>query len=95
MNNIFGIVPKAQNNLSMTPADAQADFAADLKQAIAAVNHSQMVSDQKTEALAKGKIDDLHDVMITAKKASITLQTSVEIQSKVIESYREIMRMQV
>ncbi|MFB4475749.1 flagellar hook-basal body complex protein FliE, partial [Oceanobacillus caeni] len=48
-----------------------------------------------TEALASGNIDDLHDVMITAQKASITLETTVQIQKKVIDAYNEIMRMQV
>ncbi|MFG6115123.1 flagellar hook-basal body complex protein FliE [Halobacillus sp. MO56] len=95
INGVSSLVPKSQNNLKMTPGDAQANFAADLKQAIADVNHSQKLSDQKTEALAKGEIDDLHDVMITAQKASVTLQTSVEVQNKVIDAYREIMRMQV
>ncbi|MDY0408156.1 flagellar hook-basal body complex protein FliE [Virgibacillus soli] len=59
------------------------------------VNDAQVASDKKTEALILGKTDNLHDVMITAQKASITLETSVQIQRKVIDAYNEIMRMQV
>lgn len=70
-------------------------FAAFLKDAVEQVNEAQIMSDNKKEALASGQIDDLHDVMITAQKASITLETSVQIQKKVIDAYNEIMRMQV
>lgn len=78
-----------------TPGEAQASFANALKNAIDNVNELQNVSDKKTEALALGQIDDLHDVMITAQKASITLQATVEIQRKAIDAYTEVMRMQV
>ncbi|WP_099158093.1 flagellar hook-basal body complex protein FliE [Virgibacillus ndiopensis] len=90
------ILPNSVNEKSaISPGKAQADFADMLKSAIDNVNNSQVASDKKTELLAKGQIDDLHDVMITAQKASITLETSVQIQRKVIDAYNEIMRMQV
>ncbi|MEN2766453.1 flagellar hook-basal body complex protein FliE [Ornithinibacillus xuwenensis] len=91
-NNVIGVTAKDK---VITPGQAQSNFANALKNAINNVNELQNVSDQKTEALAKGEIDDLHDVMITAQKASITLQATVEIQSKVIDAYKEMMRMQV
>lgn len=78
-----------------TPKTDQHNFATVLKSAIENVNESQLASDQKTELFAKGKIDDLHDVMITAQKATITLETAVQVQRKVIDAYNEIMRMQI
>ncbi|WP_042144838.1 flagellar hook-basal body complex protein FliE [Paucisalibacillus sp. EB02] len=83
------------NPQKTTPGQAQANFANVLKNAISNVNDLQVLSDKKTEALALGKIDDLHDVMITAQKASVTLQATVEVQRKAIDAYNEIMRMQV
>ncbi|CDO02238.1 Flagellar hook-basal body complex protein FliE [Oceanobacillus picturae] len=80
---------------AVSPGQAQESFANTLKAAINNVNNSQIASDKKTEALANGQIDDLHDVMITAQKASITLETSVQMQRKAIDAYNEIMRMQV
>lgn len=32
---------------------------------------------------------------VTAQKAGVTLQAATEIQNKVIEAYREVMRMQI
>ncbi|QTN01456.1 flagellar hook-basal body complex protein FliE [Sediminibacillus dalangtanensis] len=78
-----------------TPGEAQGQFANSLKNAIDTLNNYQVESDKKTQALANGEIDDLHDVMITAQKASITLNTAVEMQRKAIDAYNEVMRMQV
>lgn len=80
---------------SASPEGEQSTFLNTLKAAIENVNEAQVASDIKTEALAKGNIDDLHNVMITAKKASITLETTVQIQRKAINAYNEVMRMQV
>ncbi|MDY0396359.1 flagellar hook-basal body complex protein FliE [Virgibacillus halophilus] len=70
-------------------------FADMMKSAVNQVNEAQIDSDNKTMALANGDINDLHDVMITAKKASITLQTAVQVQRKAVDAYNEMMRMQV
>ncbi|KHF39783.1 flagellar hook-basal body complex protein FliE [Halalkalibacter okhensis] len=78
-----------------SPATAQASFKDALSQAIKDVNELQNESAKKTELLAKGEIDNLHDVMITGQKASISLQATVEVRNKVVEAYQEIMRMQV
>ncbi|MCT2534518.1 flagellar hook-basal body complex protein FliE [Aquibacillus koreensis] len=76
-------------------AEAQQNFSQSLKGAIEKLNEVQMHSDKQTEALAKGEITDLHDVMIASQKSSVALQTAVEIQRKAIDAYNEIMRMQV
>lgn len=83
------------NKQKVSVAEAQSNFSNSLKGAIEQLNNVQMESDKKTQALASGQIDNLHDVMITAQKASVTLQTAVEIQRKAIDAYNEIMRMQV
>ncbi|MEN1966879.1 flagellar hook-basal body complex protein FliE [Lentibacillus sp. N15] len=89
------VLPASNANSEISPNKAQSDFATMLKNEIQGVNDTQVAANQKTEALATGQIDDLHDVMIAAQKASITLETSVQVQQKVIDAYNEIMRMQV
>ncbi|WP_226578754.1 flagellar hook-basal body complex protein FliE [Halobacillus litoralis] len=85
----------SQWNKAVSPGEAQAAFATQLKKAVDGINKAQVTSNEKTKALARGDINDLHNVMITSQKASITMQTAVEVQSKVIDAYKEIMRMQV
>ncbi|WP_338048236.1 flagellar hook-basal body complex protein FliE [Pontibacillus yanchengensis] len=78
-----------------SPAEVQSAFADSLKNAINNVNKASVTSNQMTEKLAKGDVDNLHEVMVTAQKSSVTLQTAVQVQGKVIDAYKEISRMQV
>lgn len=83
------------NKLKVTPNEAQQSFATFLKNSLNSVNELQNQSDLMTEKLVKGENIDLHQVMIAAQKASISLQTTIEIRNKVIEAYQEVMRMQI
>lgn len=75
--------------------NSEGSFSNSLKQAIAKVNEDQLKADKQTEMLAAGKDIDLHEVMISAQKASITMETSVQVQKKMLDAYNEIMRMQI
>jgi len=92
-------ITPTQQTVSKLPINGkqaeQIKFADILKSALNKVNEVEHESNLKTNALAQGKIDDLHDVMITAQKAAITVETTVQIQQKVIDTYNEMMRMQV
>lgn len=45
--------------------------------------------------LASGEIDNIHEVMIASQKAEIALQFGIEVKNKIMDAYKEIMRMQV
>nr|WP_245746089.1 flagellar hook-basal body complex protein FliE [Evansella caseinilytica] len=83
------------SSTDVKPYEAQDSFKKWLNEALKSVNETQVESQVMTERLARGEDVNLHDVMITAQKASVTLQTTVEIRNKVIEAYQEVMRMQV
>ncbi|KAA0966517.1 flagellar hook-basal body complex protein FliE [Sporosarcina sp. ANT_H38] len=78
-----------------TPYEAQQNFGEFLKAAIDGVNNKQQESDVMTEKLVTGGDVELHDVMITAQKASIALNATMEVRNKVIEAYQEVIRMPV
>ncbi|PLT31542.1 flagellar hook-basal body complex protein FliE [Peribacillus deserti] len=84
-----------QTPAAATPYEAQKSFASVLKESIEKVNESQVLSDQYTSKLARGENVDLHQVMIASQKASITLEAAMEVRNKVIETYQEMMRIQV
>lgn len=77
------------------PSKDKESFSTVLKDAINTVNDSQIASDNMTNKLVNGEDVDLHDVMISAQKAKITLNTALQIRNKVVEAYQEIMRMTV
>ncbi|MBM7094169.1 flagellar hook-basal body complex protein FliE [Bacillus sp. H-16] len=86
----------AAGKMSARPGfEAQQAFAGWLNQAVQDVNDKQIASTAATEKMARGENIDLHDVMIASQKASVALQTTVEVRNKAIEAYQEIMRMQV
>ncbi|MFC7061215.1 flagellar hook-basal body complex protein FliE [Halobacillus seohaensis] len=87
--------PVAQHAKDVTPNEAHSKFASNLKQAIENVNETQNTSNDMTKALANGEVDNLHEVMIASEKSSVTMQTTIEVRNKVVEAYKEIMRMQV
>ncbi|MGM0522557.1 MAG: flagellar hook-basal body complex protein FliE [Bacillota bacterium] len=87
--------PTIKPQATTEPKANSATFKNMLTDALNDVNQLQLDSQAKTEQLVNGEIDDLHDVMITAQKASVGLNLAVEVQSKAITAYNEMMRMQL
>lgn len=58
-------------------------------------NQLQKTTDQLITDFMLGKTDDIASVMIGAEKANVALQYTVKIRDTLLESFNEIMRMQV
>jgi flagellar hook-basal body complex protein FliE len=71
------------------------DFRNQLTDALRQVNELQLHAEDLARALAAGQAQDLHQVMLAAEKANLSLQFTLQIRNKVIEAYQEIMRIQV
>lgn len=95
VNQVSPLFQNEKTDLIQKDNKSDVNFSTILKNAIQKVNNVEHESDLKTEALAQGKVDDLHDVMLSAQKASITVETAVQMQQKVIDAYNEVMRMQI
>ncbi|KAF1082238.1 MAG: Flagellar hook-basal body complex protein FliE [Candidatus Rifleibacterium amylolyticum] len=50
-------------------------------------------SEKLTQDAVLGRVDNLHDVMIAAEKAKTAMNLTLEVRGKVLEAYKEIMRM--
>ncbi|PUU94667.1 flagellar hook-basal body complex protein FliE [Halanaerobium sp.] len=59
------------------------------------VNQLQKDSQAVTASFAAGETDSVHDVMIAAEKAKLAVNLTTAVQTKVIDAYNEIMRLQV
>lgn len=77
-----------------TQATGKTGFADLLRQAIQDVNQTQKVADQITEDFALGKVNNVHDVTIATEHAQLALELTIAVRNKVVEAYKEIMRMQ-
>lgn len=58
-------------------------------------NSQQVQADQTLEQLVTGESDNVHDVVLSMAKADMAFRLLLEIRNRLIESYQEIMRMQV
>ncbi|MEW6160715.1 MAG: flagellar hook-basal body complex protein FliE [Verrucomicrobiota bacterium] len=59
------------------------------------VNARQMVSKDAVQGLLNGDQVALHQAMIAMEEASVSFQLMVEVRNKLLESYQELMRMQI
>ena len=75
--------------------EAQDGFGDTLKNLLNDVNGTMKEAGSMAEKFATGEVGEIHDVMIAAQKASVGLEMVVEIRNKLMESYRELMRMQI
>lgn len=91
---IGGIVPPERISKTGRKKEGK-DFAKVLKEAIDKVNSMQKRAEKMADDFAAGKISNIHDVIIEAEKASIALRLTVEVRNRIVEAYREIMRMQI
>lgn len=61
------------------------------------INEVQSASDQSkslSNQLMTGEVDNLHDVFIAGSKSELTLNMAIEVKNRVLEAYKEIMRIQ-
>ena len=57
------------------------------------VNALQAASDSKMEAFATDPQKDIHGTMIAMQKADISMRLLLQVRSKLVNAYNEIMRM--
>jgi flagellar hook-basal body complex protein FliE len=62
---------------------------------LTSLNQSQMNADGLIEKLAQGENVDLHTVMIGMEENNINFNVALGIRDRLVEAYREVMRMQV
>ncbi len=75
--------------------DTTESFSATLGAAIKDVNTLQNEAGKAVEQMITGEATDLHQVMIAAEKAKTSFDLLMEVRNKAIDTYRELMRLQV
>jgi flagellar hook-basal body complex protein FliE len=59
------------------------------------VNAKQLAAGQSVQGLMSGQAVSLHQTVIAMEEASVSFQLMVEVRNKLLESYQELMRMQI
>ena len=66
-----------------------------LKQALQEVNQASAQSEVEARNLMTGESADMHTAMLAVQKADLSFQMMMAVRSKLIDAYREVMRMQM
>lgn len=59
------------------------------------VNDLQLKAGESIENFATGKVENVHEVMIAMSKAEVSFKFMMETRNKLVDAYKEIMKMQV
>jgi flagellar hook-basal body complex protein FliE len=60
-----------------------------------AVDNKIKEAETQTQLLAVGEAENLHQVMISISKAKSSFELTAEIRNRLLESFQQVMRMQV
>ena len=74
---------------------AGGSFASVLGQMVQDVNAKQTAAGDAVNGLLRGENVSLHQAVIAMEEASVSFQLMAEVRNKLLESYQELMRMQV
>lgn len=59
------------------------------------VNEYQHEADRAVNELVAGRSKNIHETMLTIERADTSLKLMTQVRNKILDAYREIMRMQV
>ena len=62
---------------------------------INAVNNARLEADRMQEDIAMGGSTNIHDAMIAAEKASLSMQMAVQVRNRIIAAYNDITGMMI
>ncbi|MBF0500752.1 MAG: flagellar hook-basal body complex protein FliE [Candidatus Riflebacteria bacterium] len=87
-------IPSKTSLAKTDSKEAWSKFADKITSAIDEVDGLDKDSQQLTQDAVLGRVENLHDVMIAAEKARTAMSLTLEVRSKVLDAYKEVMRMQ-
>lgn len=70
-------------------------FSGMLRESLDKVNEHQHQADHAVKELISGRSKNIHETMLTLERADTSLKLAMQVRNKILDAYREIMRMQV
>lgn len=72
-----------------------ANFGDVLNQAISGINSTMQNAEVQKARVMSGETNNLHQAMLSMQEANVAFSLMTEVRNKLVESYQEVMRMQV
>jgi flagellar hook-basal body complex protein FliE len=77
------------NNLGTT------SFSDILRDSVSKVNEMQTQADTAIKELVAGRSKNIHETMLAIERADSALKLAMSVRNKILDAYKEVMRMQV
>lgn len=81
------------NSINKNKETGSASFGASLQNSLKTVNDLQAKKADMIESFAAGESENVHELMITLQKAGVAMSMTSAVRNKVLESYKELMRL--
>src|SRR5260221_59467 len=86
---------KGMGGAGTAASNSSGSFSDMLGGMVTEINGKQIEAGDAVQGLLSGDKVSLHQAMIAMEEASVSFQLMVEVRNKLLESYQEIMRMQI
>lgn len=89
----FSKAQKATTGQSFSlPKPEKTAFAETVKDSVQKTNDMQQEKSKAIQSFASGETQNVHELMITLQKASISMSMTSAVRNKVMEAYKELSR---
>jgi len=96
-------VPPLSGNSSTTAIDKTSPtervtapgFADMFERFVKGVDQKKKISAKETQDLILGRSDNIHEAVVKSQEAGVAFNLMIEVRNKLVESYKELMRMSV
>lgn len=95
-NALESVNPQTRQNKGLTRPYAEQSNGKSFSDTIAdSLKHVQVMENEKStaiQAFASGENQNVHELMITLQKASVTMSMTTAVRNKVMDAYKELSR---
>lgn len=88
-------IPEINSSQKPSASSSTQQITKSFEDMLTTLNQSQQKSDSLVAQLSRGEDVDLHTVMIAMEENNVNFNVAIGIRDKLVEAYREVMRMQV
>jgi flagellar hook-basal body complex protein FliE len=90
-------VSRARGNETKAASESAhgASFDQALSNGLEKVESSVRDSDRLVDDFVSGKVEDFHEVALRLKQSELSFRFAMEVRNKLVDAYREVMRMSV
>ena len=90
-----GVTPVEIEKTTPTERVTAPGFAQMFEDFIKGVDQKKKISKRETQDLILGRSDNIHEAVVKSQEAGVAFNLMIEVRNKLVDSYKELMRMQV